>query len=66
MIALGGDITTGSMAVYYSFGDGRVGVFIDRNPTSQLWKVMPCGHSGLLVHDKWVCQVCWSWEVVND
>jgi len=34
-----------------------------------IFKTMPCGHSGLLIGNKFVCQTCWGWqrlEVVHD
>ena len=52
--------TTSDERIYYNYGDG----FVIRleNPHPLLYKEMPCGHQGLWVYDRWVCQTCWSYE----
>lgn len=34
-------------------------------PKVRIYKEMPCGHSGILIGDKWVCQTCISWELLS-
>lgn len=32
-------------------------------PEYILYKAMPCGHLGMLINNKWVCQTCLSWKL---
>lgn len=34
-------------------------------PEITVTKKMPCGHLGLLIWDKWVCQTCTGWELAS-
>jgi len=54
--------TTSNETIYYNYGDGFVGIFENPSPGNKLYKMMPCGHLGLWIIDRWVCQTCWGWE----
>lgn len=47
--------------LYVSSGLG----YLVPTPEKIITKPMPCGHLAFLVNDKWVCQTCGSWEVMN-
>jgi len=55
--------TTSDERIYYNYGDGFVGSFENPHPEYKLGKTMPCGHQGLWVIDRWVCQTCWGYEI---
>lgn len=48
--------------VWYNAGLGFAYKLLDPSPNYHLTKMMPCGHTGLWVVDRWVCQTCWSWQ----
>jgi hypothetical protein len=54
--------TTADDTVWWNNGEGRAFKIEDPNPGQRFIKSLPCGHWGLWVFDRWVCQVCWSWE----
>ena len=54
--------TTSDERIYYNGGNGFVGRFENPHPEYKLYKKMPCGHQGLWVYDRWVCQTCWGYE----
>jgi hypothetical protein len=53
-------ITTAACGALYTTDDGFI-VVVPR-PDRVIMKTMPCGHLGMLVKDKWVCQICGGWE----
>ena len=50
--------------IYDNLGNGFVIRYENPNPTYKVYKTMLCGHSGLLIGNKWVCQTCWSYEEI--
>jgi len=53
---------TSDETICYNYGDGFVGFSENPHPEYKIWKEMPCGHSGLWLFDRWVCQTCWGYE----
>jgi hypothetical protein len=35
-------------------------------PKEIFLRMMPCGHLGVKIKDKWVCQTCCGWERINN
>ena len=54
--------TTSDERIYYNNGNSFVTRFENPQPEYKLWKKLPCGHQGLWIYDKWVCQTCWGYE----
>ena len=55
--------TTSDETIYYNMGNGFVAVGRNPYPDYKLYKEMPCGHLGLWLYDRWVCQTCWGYEM---
>lgn len=54
-------MTTAKNTAYYSKDGFAYEIPFDY---SFVWsKAMPCGHYGLWVKDRWVCQTCFSWQL---
>ncbi len=56
--------TTADDTYWFNDGNGFAYHCIGK-PNPLIVKKMPCGHMGLLIKDRFVCQVCWSYEVVS-
>jgi len=54
--------TTADESIYNNLENGFVVKYENPNPAYKLWKPMPCGHLGLWIGNKWVCQTCWGYE----
>lgn len=54
--------TTADETIWNNLENGFVVRYENPYPKYKLYKNMPCGHLGLWVGDKWVCQTCWSYE----
>jgi len=54
--------TTADETIYNNLENGFVIRQENPHPEVKLYKRMPCGHLGLWVVDKWVCQTCWGYE----
>ena len=57
------EITTAACGACYTTDEGFVVVV--PTPENIITKTMSCGHLGMLVKDKWVCQTCWGWELAR-
>jgi hypothetical protein len=57
--------TTSDETIYNNLGNGFVIAYENPYPEYKLYKTMPCGHQGLLIGNKWVCQTCWGYEVAG-
>ena len=54
--------TASNETIYNNLENGFVIAYENPHPEYKLWKIMPCGHQGLWIIDKWVCQTCYSYE----
>jgi len=55
--------STSKCGTWYSTGMGYAVIVPD--PKEVFIKTMPCGHTGILIMDKWVCQTCMGWELAK-
>ena len=54
--------TTADETIYNNLENGFVISYENPCPEYTLYKKMPCGHLGLWICNKWVCQTCWGYE----
>jgi len=54
--------TTADETIYNNLENGFVIQYENPHPECKFYKRMPCGHLGLWIGNKWVCQVCWGFE----
>lgn len=55
--------TTSDETIYCNLGNGFIAVGENPHPQYKVWVTMPCGHQGLLLNDRFVCQTCWGYSL---